>query len=60
MKKKSISFLLVLLLMVGLVPQAAFAQETFTSVAEEKFQSRTRTSRLDLRDMESTSNPAEG
>ena len=60
MKKKSMSFLLVLLLLVGLVPQAAFAQETFTSVAEEKFQSRTRTSRLDLRDMESTSNPAEG
>lgn len=60
MKKKVLSFLLILLLIVGLMPQGVFAQETFTTVAEGKNQSRTRTSGLDLRNMESTSNLAEG
>lgn len=60
MKKKVLSFLLILLLIVGLMPQGVFAQETFTTVAEGKNQSRTRTSGLDLRNMESTSNAAEG
>lgn len=36
MKKKVLSFLLILLLIVGLMPQGVFAQETFTTVAEGK------------------------
>lgn len=62
MKRKMVSFLLVLLLLAGLVPQGVFAAETemLPTTAEEKHQSKIRTTRLDLRNMESTSNAAEG
>lgn len=62
MKRKMVSFLLVLLLLAGLVPQGVFAAETemLPTTAEEKHQSKIRTTQLDLRNMESTSNAAEG
>ena len=62
MMRKIVSILLIFLLLASLVPQGVFAAETemLTITEEEKLQSRTRTSRLDLRDMESTSNAAEG
>ena len=62
MKRKMVSFLLVLLLLAGLVPQGVFAAETeiLTTTAEDKHQAKIRTTRLDLRNMASTSNAAEG
>ena len=62
MKRKMVSFLLVLLLLAGLVPQGVFAAETeiLTTTEEDKHQAKIRTTRLDLRNMASTSNAAEG
>lgn len=60
MKKKLCSCLLALLFVAGLVPNGALAAKAETTMATSNQQAKTRTARLDLRDMESTSNPAEG
>ena len=62
MKRKMVSFLLIFLLLAGLVPQGVFAAETeiLTTTAEEKHQAKIRTTRLDLRNMASTSYAGEG
>ena len=61
-RKSLISFFLIISVVVWLIPKTAYGVGAggLSTTMEGKRQAQTRTSRLDLRDMESTSNLAEG